>query len=172
MSAARSAQSFTLGSAVRSGARMGFWSALLYGALATLYIILRSSLQIGRVLSPDEGLMGTLVANAFGVFWPSLVTTLLLAIPAALLGGLTLAVVAALCALVRRRRTPAQAAVIGFDVSALVVLLVSLLVFQATGGYWDAFWPEGYWFWVGLPSLLFVAATTWMFARQASSSAA
>jgi hypothetical protein len=53
----------TWGAAARYGAIMGFISVLVYGTLATLYIILRSSLQILGVLSPAEGLLGTLLAN-------------------------------------------------------------------------------------------------------------
>jgi hypothetical protein len=55
-----------------------------------------------------------------------------------------------------------QRALLGFGVAALVALPVNLLVIQAVGGYWGAFWPQGYLFWIGLPSLVFVAATAWV----------
>ncbi|MCX6045134.1 MAG: hypothetical protein NT075_08470 [Chloroflexi bacterium] len=34
--------------------------------------------------------------------------------------------------------------------------------FCSLGSYFDALWPMGYLFWLGLPSLIFVGATTWI----------
>ncbi|MCC6168638.1 MAG: hypothetical protein IT329_15560 [Caldilineaceae bacterium] len=44
-----------LGDAARRGAQVGFTSALVYGAPAVLYIVVRSSLQILSVLSAGVG---------------------------------------------------------------------------------------------------------------------
>lgn len=152
---------FALGRMMRRGAQTGFLSALLYGALATLAIGVRSSLQILSVLSLDEGLLPTLAANGFGLLWPCLITTLLLGAIAALVGVVTGWAVYALSHIGPGPKTPRQTATLGFGVPALMLLLINLLVIQGIGGYWGAFWPQGYLFWVGLPSLVFVAATAW-----------
>lgn len=166
MTAAGAVHRLGFGSAATRGAQVGFWSAMVYGATVTFLIVLRSSLQIGRVLSLDEGLLGTLVANAFSVFWPCLITTLLLGAVAALLGMMAFGIIYALCQTGHRQRTPVQTVAIGFGVSALMVLLVNVSVIQVLGGFWDVFWPQGYLFWVGMPSLVFVAATTWVSRRN------
>jgi hypothetical protein len=152
----------TWGTAAYSGARLGFISALVYGGLATLYIILRSSFRILGVLSPAEGLLGTLLANAFGVLWPCLVTTLLLGALAAILGVAAFSVIYGLSSVLNRRRSPGRAAAIGLLVTGSLATLVNLLVVGGIGTYWGAFWPQGYFFWLGLPSLVFIGTTTWL----------
>jgi hypothetical protein len=47
-------------------------------------------------------------------------------------------------------------------VSGGLALLVNFLVVQAIGAHWGAFWPAGYLFWLGLPSLVFILTTTWL----------
>jgi predicted outer membrane lipoprotein len=152
----------TWGTAARYGAALGFISALVYGGLATLYIILRSSLQILDVLSPAEGLLGTLLANAFGVLWPCLVTTLLLGVLAAVIETAAFSIIYGLSLALNGRRSPGRAAAIGLLVAGGLAALVNILVVRGIGAYWDAFWPQGYVFWLGLPSLLFIGTTAWL----------
>ena len=145
--------------AARYGAAIGFISALAYGALATLYIILRSSLQILGVLSPAEGLLGTWLANAFGVLWPCLVTTVLLGVLAAAIETAGFSIIYGLSLALNGRRSPNRATAIGFLVAGGLAALVNILVVRGIGVYWGAFWPQGYVFWLGLPSLMFVGMT-------------
>lgn len=150
------------GIAARYGAAAGFISALFYGAVATLYITLRSSAQILGVLSPAEGLWRTLAANAFGIIWPCLVTTLLLGVLAAIIETVAFFIIHGLSLILKGQRSPTQVAVIGFAVSASLAFLVNFLVVGSISTYWSAFWPIGYLFWLGLPSLIFIGTTTWL----------
>jgi len=152
----------TWGAAVRYGATMGFVSALVYGALATPYIILRSSLQILGVLSPAEGLLGTLLANAFGVLWPCLVTTVLLGVLAAVVETAAFSIIFGLLLALKAQGSPGRAAAIGLLVAGGLAVLVNILLVRGISPYWGAFWPQGYLFWLGLPSLIFIGTTTWL----------
>lgn len=150
------------GMAARHGAAAGFFSALIYGAVATLYVILRSSAQILGILSPAEGLWGTLVANAFGVVWPCLVITLLLSLLAAVIESVTFLIIHGLSLALNGQKSPFRMAAIGFLVSGGLALLVNFLIVSGISTYWSAFWPQGYLFWLGLPSLIFIGTTTWL----------
>jgi hypothetical protein len=152
----------TWGAAARYGATIGFTSALVYGALATLYIILRSSLQILGVLSPAEGLLGTLLANAVSVLWPCLVTTVLLGVLAAVIETAAFSIIFGLSLPLKAHGSPGRAAAIGLLVSGGLAVLVNLSVGRGISAYWGAFWPQGYLFWLGLPSLIFMGTTTWL----------
>jgi hypothetical protein len=152
----------TWGAAARYGATIGFISALVYGALATLYIILRSSLQILGVLSPAEGLVGTLLANAFSVLWPCLVTTVFLGLLAAVIETAAFSIIYWLSVALNGRRSPSRAAAIGLLVAGGLAALVNILAVRGISAYWGAFWPQGYFFWLGLPSLMFIGTTTWL----------
>jgi hypothetical protein len=156
----------TWGAAARYGAAIGFISALVYGGLATLYIILRSSLQILGMLSPAEGLSGTLLANAFSVLWPCLVTTVLLGVLAAVIGTVAFSIIYGLSLVLNGRSSPSRAAAIGFLVAGGLAALVNILVVRGIGAYWGAFWPQGYFFWLGLPGLMFIGTTTWLCWRR------
>ena len=148
--------------AVRYGAAAGFISAMVYGGVTTLYIILRSSAQILGVLSPAEGLWGTLVATALSIIWPCLVTTLLLGLLAAVIEMGAFVIIYGLALALNGWRSPARLVAIGFIVAGNLVLPVNFLVVQGIGAFWDAFWPMGYLFWLGLPSLIFIGTTTWL----------
>lgn len=150
------------GTAARYGAAGGFISALVYGAVATLYIMLRSSAYILDVLSPAESLWGTLVANAFSIIWPCLVTTLLIGLLAAIIETVAFLIIYGLSLILNGQRSPLRVAAIGFAVSGSLALLVNFLVAWGISAYWSAFWPMGYLFWLGLPSLIFVGTTTWL----------
>lgn len=150
------------GAAARYGAAVGFMSAIVYGTVTMLYIILRSSVQIMGVLTPAESLWGTLAANASIIVWPCLVTMLLLGLLAAVIETVAFVIIYGLSLILNGQRAPFRAAVIGFMVSGSLAWLVHFLVVQAISAYWGAFWPIGYLFWLGLPSLIFIGATTWL----------
>jgi hypothetical protein len=154
------------GTAAGYGAAVGFLSTLLYGTVVTLYIILRASAQILEVPSPAEGLLGTLVANAFSIVWPCLVTTLLLGLLAAIIETTAFLIIYGLSLMLNGWRLPSQGAAIGFMVAGSLAFLVNFLVMRGIGAYWGAFWPQGYLFWLGLPSLIFIGTTTWLCWQQ------
>ncbi|MEZ4863478.1 MAG: hypothetical protein R3C14_19320 [Caldilineaceae bacterium] len=145
-----------------SGLRLGFGLTLIYSAGFALYAIVRSSWHIVASLPVAEGLVGTLVANAFALIAAVLFFALLLGVVAALLQSITLLLVDGLARLLMAHRSPLVMAGLGMISAALVAGAVQLLVQRSLGSYFTALWPTGYFFWLGLPSLLFVGATTWV----------
>lgn len=157
----------TTGGTAQSGLRLGFILAWLYSAAFALYAIGRSSWQIAATLAPDEGLFGMLVANVFALLLPIAVFALVLGSGAALLQSVTLLAVRGMALLFRDHHTPAFTAWIGFVTALVLVGAIALTVPRSLGSYFDALWPSGYLFWLGLPSLLFVGATAWVSWRAA-----
>lgn len=149
------------GTTVR-GAILGFILALAFGCGFTAYAIARSSLQIILILSPKEGLYGTLVANAFGILLPALSFTLVLGVGAAMLQSIALLFVHGVTSLINPHQSPRRAAWIGLLTAGLLASAVQLMVKYSLGIYFEALWPTGYFFWLGLPSLIFVGVTTWL----------
>lgn len=147
---------------VLSGAWLGFGLALLYSAAFALYALIRSSWQIGETLAVGEGLVGTLIANAFALLLPILIFALVLGLGAALLQSVTLVLVQGLATLLNPHNTPMRMAIIGAVTAGLLAGALQMMVEQSLGSYFAALWPAGYFFWLGLPSLLFVSATTWV----------
>lgn len=152
----------TLRGTLISALRIGFRLALAYSLLFALYAIVRSSFQIGAILSPADGLFGTLLANAFAIMLPSMLMGLLLGIVAALLMALTWLGVYGFSAWLNPARLPGRAFWIGALASGAVVVVLQVMMQRSLGIYFAALWPAGYFFWLGLPCLLFVAATTWV----------
>lgn len=152
----------TVGGTALSGVVLGFTLALAYGFTFVVYAIVRSSLQIVAILSPGEALVGTLLANAFALFVPALVFALLCGLGAALLQSITLLLVHGVAALINPHHAPALMAGIGLISASLLAGASQVAVQQSLGIYFDALWPSGYLFWLGLPSLLFIGATIWV----------
>ena len=153
-----------LGAAGR-GARFGFLLALVYGALFALYAIVRSGWQIVTTLPPGAGMLGTLAANTAAIAFAALWVTLMFAVVAAAVGAVTMAVAHGLASLLRLQGSPIGRVTLGVLVALVLVAGLQWIVIQAVGRYGSAFWPAGYWFWLGLPSLLFVIGMGWVSRR-------
>jgi hypothetical protein len=149
------------------GARLGFGLALLYGFAFALYAIVRSSLQIKAILTPGAGLFGTLAANALAILMPALGFALLLGMLAAVIESVTLLLVYGLSTLLNLQQSPARAAWIGLITAGIMAGALQLFMQRSLGSRFDALWPSGYLFWLGLPCLIFVGATTWISWRVA-----
>lgn len=80
----------TLRGTALSGLLVGFDEVLIYSLAFALYAIARSSIHIGTILSPTEGLVGALIANAFSLLMAILGFCLLFGIFAAVLETSTL----------------------------------------------------------------------------------
>jgi hypothetical protein len=145
-----------------SGLLVGFAEALAYGLAFAVYAIARSSLQIGVVLAPSEGLWGTLAANAFSLLLAILVFTLLFGIGAAILEIVMLLLNYELLALLNPQHFSMRAAWIGLITSGILVVAILLFVQRSLGSYFDALWPSGFFFWLGLPSLIFIGVNSWL----------
>jgi hypothetical protein len=146
----------------RHTARLGFMAALAYGLAFAVYAIVRSSLQIGAILSPADGSFGTLVANVFAILMPTLSFVLLLGIGAALIEWVTVLLVYGLTALINPQRSLVRAAWIGFVTAGILTGAFQFSIQSSLGSYFDALWPAGYLFWLGLPCLIFVGVTAWI----------
>lgn len=145
-----------------SGLLLGLSEVLIYGLVFGIYATVRSSIQIGRVLALQEGLVGTLLANALSLFMAILMFTLLLGIGAAIIEAITLLLVYALSALFNPQGFQTRGLWIGLTTSGVLVAVILGLVQQSLGIYFAALWPSGYFFWLGLPSLLFMSVNGWL----------
>lgn len=139
------------------GAATGLAALLLYVLLFIIYAITRSSLQIIGALGSADGISGTLIANALSIGIAALSVALLLSLIVAPLGGFTMLLAYALAGPLHARSRPGRAAIVGGTTAALVMLAVQGEVWSALGSFRAAFWPSSYLFWLGLPTLLFVA---------------
>jgi hypothetical protein len=91
-----------------------------------------------------------------------LVTTVLLGVLAAVIETAAFLIIYGLSLALNGRRTPSRAAAIGLLVAGSLAALVNILVVRGISAYWGAFWPQGYFFWLGLPSLMFIGTTAWL----------
>lgn len=140
----------------------GFGLALAYGASFALYAIIRSSSQIALVLADSTALWGTLVANALSILLASLLFALLLGIGAAVLQSIALLFVYAVAPFLNSHHASGRGAWIGLCVSGILACALHFVVQRSLGSYFAALWPAGYFFWLGLPSLLFMGTTSWL----------
>jgi hypothetical protein len=147
--------------AAAQGFALGFKLALAYWLALIAYIILRSSLQIASALSWKEGLAATVLTNAASVIVSMFLVALVLAVMAAVVSMLAMLLLRAAVLLTGKHVRPRAAAIVGAVISAAIVLLLSLGLYQTLGSFWDAIWPGGYLVWVGLPGLLFILVSAW-----------
>lgn len=150
------------------GITVGFSLVLGYSLLFLVYAIGRSSVQITASLSVREGLVGTLIANAFALLMAVLGFALLFGVIAALGEALLLLIIYGLSALFNPQQLPGRAAWIGLIATGMPAVALLLFVQQTLGIYVAALWPAGFFFWLGLPCLLFIGATTWLSWQGAS----
>ena len=147
---------------IADGVKLGFCLAVVYGCAFLFYSIVRSSLQIMAVLSPGELLEGTLLANTFALLAPTFFFVLIFGIVAGVLQSLALLLVRGFTALVPNSCSPVVAALLGFITATGFVTAIHIAAQRMLGIYFAALWPAGYLFWLGLPSLIFIGATTWV----------
>lgn len=145
-----------------SGVRLGFGLVGGYSLLFLVYAIIRSSLQIMTSLSAREGLVGTLIANAFALLMAVLGFALLFGVIAAIAECVLLLIIYGLSALLNPGHLQGRAAWIGLLVTASPALALVIFVQQQLGIYFVALWPMGFLFWLGLPCLLLIGVTTWL----------
>jgi hypothetical protein len=153
----------SLAQAVVLGLALGFTAALAYGFLFAIYGIVRSSLPILR--APENGLVGTLIANAAAVFIGSAFFAIFFGIIAALVEAIAMALVYARARTANRDGSRWRGAWIGFVAAVGVVLAVHLIFFAAGGMLVQLFGRSSYLFWLGLPSVICVALTAWAGSR-------
>lgn len=134
--------------------------ALAYGYLFAIYGIIYSSLPILRM--PVNGLIGTLLTNADSVLIGSAFFAILFGIVAALVQSVALGLVYAFSRFVNRANSPNRGAWIGLCVSLGLIVVIQLLFHAGSELLLRLFWQSSYLFWWGLPSLIFVALTTWI----------
>jgi len=152
----------TLRGTALSGLLVGFWEVLLYSLAFVLYAIVRSSIQIGAVLAPNEGLIGILIANAFSLLMAVLGIGLMLGLFAAVIETITVVLMYELTAFFNPAGFRGRGAWIGLLTAGLMVIAILFFVQQSLGSYFAALWPSGYFFWLGLPSFIFIGTNGWL----------
>lgn len=136
------------------GALVGFTAALAYGALFSLYAIIRVSWIILR--APADGAVFTLITNAASLVVASMFFAILCGLPAAALQAGVLSLSAALNRRWNPSRSAGIAARIGLGCAAAALLGLHGLVAAAPPLIERVLWESGYLFWSGLPSLVFL----------------
>ncbi len=141
------------------GALLGAGFAFGYAFVFIVYATIRVALLPARV-SPDAGLSGTVVAYGESLAIATLAITVLMAIPAAIMGAISAFIITWLLSLLNPQHAPRRAVIIGMV--ACFTLIVSVqLFFQRALGFTLADVianPETYLLWLGFPSLLLIAA--------------
>ncbi len=141
------------------GALLGVGLALAYALIFIVYATIRAALLPGRVV-PDAGLLGTTIAYGESLAIATLAITVLVAIPAGIIGAITAFVVTWLLPLVNPRHAPRRAVIVGVATCVTVAAIVHLAFQRALGfALSDVIAnPETYLLWLGLPSLIYLAA--------------
>jgi len=143
-----------------SGVILAFTAALIYGMIFTILTSLRASLRIRRILKSSERSGMLFLANGTSIFIASLGFSILLGIPAALLQGLTWLMAAWLSAVLN-----VDPFAIAIAVAILLTAVVHLILWNTRDILHAILWRarSSYLFWLGLPSLIFIAMTIWFF---------
>jgi hypothetical protein len=143
---------------LRRGAGAGLLAAAGYALAFSGYAILRTSVQIVATLTPGEGILGTLAANALSLMIAALAVTVVFLPVAAGLGALAMLLAHGILRAWNGAPGGTQAALVGGGAAALIMLAVGSLVVAALGPFRTAFWPTSFLFWLGLPGVCFVVA--------------
>lgn len=152
----------TLRGTALSGLLVGLCEVLLYSLAFVLYAIVRSSIQIGAVLAPNEGLIGLLIANAFSLLMAVLGIGPMLGLFAAVIETITAVLMYELSVFFNPAGFRGRGAWIGLLTAGLMAVAILLFVQQSLGSYFAALWPSGYFFWLGLPTLIFIGTNGWL----------
>ena len=112
-------------------------------------------------------MLATLLANAVSIFILAIEFATGLGLVAAVIGGLTMAMVSLLARLLERRLAQQQNALIGLALSVLIAAGLHLLLGSLEGLPHAILFRSttSYLFWLGLPCLLYIASTTWYSGR-------
>jgi hypothetical protein len=161
--------------ALRLGATAGLTALLVYVLVFVAYAIVRTSIQIIGALDLADRMLSALIANAFSIGIAAISVGWLLSLVIAPLGALTMLLAYAATGALHALSNPTRAAIIGGVTTMAVMLALTVLVWNALGSLQTAFWPSGYLFWLGFPSLFFAAAialASWRWADAATRLAA
>jgi hypothetical protein len=139
---------------------LAFTAALVYGMAFSLLAFLRASLRIHRIASAGSGSGMLYLATGNSILIASLEFSLLLGLPAALFLGVTWGLADWLSA--ASGLNPAGTAL---ATALLAAAGLHLALWNTRGIPHAVLWrsPAAYAFWLGLPSLIFLAMTAWVF---------
>lgn len=144
--------------AAKSGAKVGVALDLGYAVAFLAYASVRSAVMILSAGGMNVDMLGTIVATTASIAWVSLVVAILFAPIAAFIGMVTAVIVNALLGRVNPIHSATRALIVGLVTAAGIVLLFyAALVF----GMGVALSPESiemFAFWLGLPTLIYIAA--------------
>lgn len=141
------------------GALTAVGLAFAYALVFVVYAIIRSSLLLGSV-SSDAGFGGTLVAYAASLTVAALTIAALMALPAAVIGLITAAIVKRSVSWFNPQHSASRAIVVGALTCFIIVAVFHVLLQRALGfGMSDVVSNlETYLLWLGFPSLIYIAA--------------
>jgi hypothetical protein len=150
----------TLRAAALKGAKWGLLLALAYGLVFCLLGSLRYVLDVSAA-PPDGGFWTHVMGGAVSLTVAALGITLLMALLAAALGAVTALLAASVDKLWTARSGVAHGAAAGFFTAAGMLVLLHGALWAA--GLWSplSFASTTYLFWLGIPSLIYLAAAAY-----------
>jgi len=151
--------------AVKLGALLGLCTALMYGALFTVYGIVRTSLVI--LNSPANETLPTLLANGLSVLIGAMFFAVVFGLFAALFQALTLTLVFSLQKVVAAYNLPRKGELVGLAVPAILFAGLLLLFQGSPRILFQVFWNQSFVFWFGLPGMIYVLMNVWLGRRLA-----
>jgi hypothetical protein len=146
----------TIGRCARAGVRVGVRAALAYAALFIIYAIVRSSGAIAGAGEIDAGVLPTMAGNALSLVFAATSITTLILVPVSILGALTGVLCYGIHRIPRWRNYSYVGSAAGVAAAALLLGGIGLSASDLMGGSMREHSPETWWFWFGLPGLIWI----------------
>lgn len=133
--------------------------AFAYALVFVVYAVIRSSLLLGSVAS-DAGFGGTIIAYAAALTLAALTIAALMALPVAVIGLITAAIVKRSGFWFNPRHSESRSIAVGTFMCFIIVLVFHVLLQRALGFSMSDVVSnsETYLLWLGFPSLIYIAA--------------
>jgi hypothetical protein len=129
----------------------------LYASVFAAYAIARSSWTIARDADPS-GLWSTLLENGVTLAYLCSLGGLVMAILSSIIGGVTALVIAKTVPRIRHGAGRGTAALAAFGIGTVLLCGGYLLLWLAVGNRVSPLYPETFWFWFGIPGIVYLAA--------------
>jgi hypothetical protein len=148
----------SLGACSRIGLGVGVSAALLYAGLFALYAVLRSTVAIVSSGDIDAGMIRTISGSGISLLVATVSLTVVALLPSALLGLLTALGTYAFLRTPRLRSIPHAGITGGTVTTVLLIALIAVAGADLAHGAIIRNSPETWWFWVGIPGLVWLLA--------------
>lgn len=143
--------------AVRGG-EFGAALTLVYALLFVVYATVRSGAAIWSAGETDAGILPTMIATGASILWAALFFGAILSVLAALLGALSAVLIRVILAAFNQQHSTWRAVVLGLGFTLIFAGLLYLVLGWGAGLTLTPGSVDALTFWLGLPTLLYIAA--------------